>query len=144
MDKLIVDSAQEGASQMLKKSFIETIKNSCKYSIQESEISSAVIRGRENKKHVKVELVSKSSKTELLRAIRTVKPKDLYINDYLTTKRSKLFFDLRQLKKVTPKLKSVFPWNGSIKCRLENDRYVQISCQKELDSLKVKLQDTST
>ena len=142
MEKLIVDSAREGPSQVLKKSFIETIKNSCKYSIQESEISSVVIRGRENKKHVKVELVNKSSKTELIRAIRTVKPKDLYINDYLTAKRSKLFFDLRQLKKVTPKLKSVFPWNGFIKCKLENDRYVQISCQTELDSLKVKLQDT--
>ena len=108
-----------GTNVSLKKVFVNFIRQKCGLSLPDDSISSVSIRGKNEKKHIRAEFSNKSSKIELLRTVRTVKPENLYINDYLTAKRSKIFYDLRQLKKSSNKLLAVFPWNASLRCKLQ-------------------------
>ena len=131
-------SGNETAGSM-KDDLVKLLKDKCKYVAKQNEISSVQIRGKENNKHLRVEVLNRGLKVDLLRSARTLRPEGLYLNDYLTPARSKLFFELRKLKRETTKIKSVFPWKGVIKCKLFNDKFVQISSDKDLEALRVKI-----
>ena len=136
---LIDENNREKTAGILKKSFIKLVKDKCKVEIKEDVITSVQVRGKENAKHLRVEFANKSLKIDLLRTVRSLRPEDLYVSDYLTAARSKLFFELRQLKKNSSQIKSVFPWKGVLKCRMNDDKFIQVCCQRDFDSFKSKL-----
>lgn len=53
-------------------------------------------------------------KTDLFRAFRTMKPKDMYINEYLTPANYKLAAELRKLKREKGLIHSVFTFHGQV------------------------------
>ena len=70
--------------------------------------------GRE-KKSLRLHCSKRASKLYLLKRARERRPKDFYLNEFLTTNKREFFYNLRQLKKQHPNLiKSVFTREGNI------------------------------
>ena len=113
-------------------------------SIKEEDIRHISVKGKDAKKHLKVEFSTLAPKLEILRAVRTVKPDGLFVNDYLTAKRAKTSYELRQLKKNCEKIMSVFPWHGTLKCKLVGGKYMVINSEKDLTNLKEKIRSEET
>ena len=70
--------------------------------------------GRE-KKSIRVSCTNTATKIHLIRQARKKKPDGLYVNEFLTSSKWKLYKTLRQLKAQHPnKIKTVFTRNGNI------------------------------
>ena len=70
--------------------------------------------GKFNDKFI-LEVSSMSMKSFLFKVIKEKKPRDIFVNEFLTRKRSQLFYEIRQKKKNDPRLfHSVYTYNGSI------------------------------
>lgn len=135
----INEDAAEGTAAQLKGSFIKKIRDVCSISLNENDVASVVARGKD-KKLLKIEFTSRSSKLDLIQAVRRLKPDNLFLNDYLTRSRAMIFYKLRQLKKTSQSLVSVFSVNGSLKCKLLNsDKYIYVSTEREFGDLKSKI-----
>ena len=71
-------------------------------------------------------------KTEIFRAARTMKPRDFYVNENLTSRNRQIFFELRQMKK-SKKILSVYSYRGDIYCKKDsNSRSVRIDSLRSL------------
>ena len=66
------------------------------------------------RKHLKVVPASANMKSSTLQGACSNHPTNIYINEYLTQKRSALLYKLRVIKKDNPAIGSVYTRNGSI------------------------------
>ena len=89
--------------------------------IKEADIGNIHVFGKD-KKVVKIICSSLNVKRTILNEFRNKKPQDIFIAEYLTSFRSKLYFELRQLKKLYPtKIYSTYISNGNLYYKLSND-----------------------
>ena len=65
-------------------------------------------------------------------------PTNIYINKYLTQKRSAILYKLRVIKKVYPAVGSVYTRNGSIYYKLHSDKNKQYIVNEESDLALIK------
>lgn len=108
--------------QSLKKSLVTVINGDLTDFIAEEDILSIKISGSE-RKHLKVKLANQSTKVRLIKSIKSVKPQNLFINDYLTKARSELLYKLRLLKKShNSRVNTVYCFGGNVCCRLVNNK----------------------
>ena len=86
------------------------------------------------KKAVKVECPNLASKVHIIKKARARKPQGLFVNEFLTDNKLKLFFNARALKKLHPnKIKAVFTRGGNVCYSLaDTNRFYQISSIGEL------------
>ena len=64
---------------------------------------------------IMITLSKKDTRTDLIRAAKTVKPPDFFINENLTPVRSKILFGLRRIKRKFPeKVASCGSMNGNV------------------------------
>ena len=96
---------------------------------------SIVCRGH---KHLKVVLASANMKSSILHGARLNHPTNVYINDYLTQKRSALLYKLCVIKKDNPAIGSVYTRNGSIYYKLHSDKNKQYIVNEESDITLIK------
>ena len=87
--------------------------------ISNPDISDSFIVGRDSK-HIKLVFKSAAKKQEVLKALKTEKPNDLFGSDYLTKERSNLLYKLRKIRSSNPSVKSVYIYGGNICCKLVN------------------------
>jgi len=119
--------------------------------IQPQDIIKVNVVGNE-RKHLRVKLSSSSVRVKIH---KTVKKRNsdlrtnretpaLFTNDYLTSLRSKLSYDLRKLKKEHPsKIKSSYVFNGSVCCVLTaSDRVLHVNTAASYSDLVSSLQRT--
>ena len=104
----------------LRTSIVTAINDIKADSIAPQDILSANIKGRD-RQHLKIRLSSKTRKVALIKSIKTARPENLFINDYLTKSRSGILFQLRTLRKSDPRVSSVYTLGGSVCCRLTNN-----------------------
>ena len=97
----------------------------------ENDIRELSIVGRA-RKHLKVILASANMKSSILQCALLNHPTNVYINEYLTQKRSTLLYKLRVIKKDNPAIGSVYTRNGSI-YKLHSDRNKQYVVNEESD-----------
>jgi len=100
--------------------FISTVNQLIPDAIAEENIDSVIIAGRE-KKHLKVKFSSHTEKLRIIRRVKSVKPMNFFISDYLTRNRSVLFYRLRNLSKQCDKIQSVYVYGGNICSRVQNN-----------------------
>jgi len=132
-------SAEENFS--LKSSLVQAINDVQEDSITEENIKSVTIVGKE-RKHLKVEL--SKGKISLIKSIKSAKPANLFVNDYLTKSRSHLLYRLRSLRREhASKFDSVYVYSGSVCCRLVNDRskIIYINNSATLDQLAASINE---
>ena len=81
-------------------------------------------------KHLKVVLASANIKSSILQGACLNHLTNIYINEYLTQKRS-LLYKLRVIKKDNPAIGSVYTRNGSIYYKLHSDKNKQYIVNEE-------------
>ena len=78
-----------------------------------------------NKKCIRLHCTNSTSKLQLLKQARERRPQGIYVNEFLTTAKLKIFHCLRQLRKQHPeKIKSIFTRKGNILYTLQNSNQV--------------------
>ena len=89
------------------------------------------------KKCVKINCQNPVSKLHLLKQARIRKPEGLFVSEFLTAAKLKVFHNLRALKKQHPqKIKSVFTRGGNILYTLQNSNQVyQASSLNDLTNI---------
>ena len=90
----------------------------------ENDITKLSIVGRASK-HLKVLLASTNVKSSILQVARLNRLTNVYINEYLTQKRSALLYKVRVIKKYNPAIDSVYTRNGSIYYKFHSDKNKQ-------------------
>ena len=87
------------------------------------------------KKAVTVECPNLVSKIHILKKARERRPQNLYVNEFLTESKLKLFLNARSLKRLHPdKIKAVFTRSGNVCYTLTNSqRFHQINTISELE-----------
>ena len=77
-------------------------------------------------------------KSSITQGARLNRPTNMYINEYMTQKRSALLYKLRVIKKDNPAIGSVSTRNGSIYYKLHSDKnkpYI-VNEESDLDLIK--------
>ena len=88
--------------------------------INKTELRSVYIFGK-NRKSVIVECSSNFIKIKLLKLIKSMKPDDVYLSEFVTARRYKLFHRVRNIKKEHPAvIRSVYIRQGNIYYRLHS------------------------
>ena len=78
-----------------------------------------------NKKCIRLQCSNFSSKLHLLRQARERRPQGLYVSEFLTAAKLKIFHNLRQLRKQHPsKIKSIFTRRGNVLYTLQDSNQV--------------------
>ena len=78
-----------------------------------------------NKKCIRLQCSSFSSKLHLLRRARERRPQGFYVSEFLTAAKLKIFHNLRQLRKQHPeKIKSIFTRRGNVLYTLQDSSQV--------------------
>ena len=87
-----------------------------------------------DKNMLKIECPNQAVKISLLKTARNSKPTGLFLSELLTPIRSKLFYQLRSLKKKFPaKFKSVYTRSGGVYYKLPgSERYYSVECEADL------------
>ena len=88
--------------------------------------------------HLKVVLASTNVKSSILQGARSNHKTNIYINEYLTQKRSALLYKLCVIKKDNYAIGSVYTRNGSIYYKLHSDKNKQYIVNEESDSALIK------
>ena len=90
-----------------------------------------------DKKCIRVSCTNPASKIHLLRKAREKKPEGLFVNEFLTPYKLKIYRSLRQLKTQHPsKIKAVFTRNGNIFYSLhDSNRVFPVSSESELNNV---------
>ena len=111
--------------------------------IKPQDIQNIYISGRV-KKHFKITVNNSNVKNNILREARKRKLPDIYFNEYLKPLRSKLFFEIRKVKRQYPdKLKTTYTRNGNIYYKLmNNDDYGTINSFDDITRLSSSFTDT--
>ena len=105
------------------------------------DIEHIALIGKE-RKVIKVVCSSNRIKSRLIKSAKNKKLPNLYLSEYLTPYRSKLFYQLRKLKKSFPdKIKTVYTRFGKLFYKLSNnDSYVSVRCSQDIESLNTLMQ----
>ena len=103
----------------------------------ENDITKLSIVGRA-RKHLKVVLASANMKSSILQGARSNHPTNIYINEYLTQKRSALLYKLRVIKKDNPAIGSVYTRNCPINYKLHSDKNKLYIVNEESDLALIK------
>ena len=90
----------------------------------ENDITELSIVGRA-RKHLKVVPASANMKSSILQGAHLNHPNNVYINEYLTQKRSAFLYKLRVIKNDNSAIGSVYTRNGSIYYKLHSDKNKQ-------------------
>lgn len=93
------------------------------------------------KKSLLIKFNSSRLKRDIFDNIKLAKPNSIYATDSLTKKRSKLYFDLRQLKKEHGNLLSIRIRHGTPYAKTHNDEWTSICNNTALNNLNQQLQD---
>ena len=90
-----------------------------------------------NKKCIRISFTNPASKIHLLKKAREKRPEGIFVNEFLTSNKLKIYKNLRQLKFQHPsKIKSVFTRNGNIFYSLkDSNRVLQVSSIADLDNI---------
>ena len=90
-----------------------------------------------DKKCIRLSGTNPASKIHLLRKAREKRPEGIYVNEFLTSNKLKIYRSLRQLKAQHPtKIKSVFTRNGNILYTLHDINQVfHVSCFDDLSGI---------
>ena len=90
-----------------------------------------------NKRCIKLNCLNPNSKLHLLKQAKMRRPRGLYLSEFLTNSKLKVFYNLRQLKKQHPeKIKSVFTRGGNILYTIhESNRVFQATSLSDLSSI---------
>ena len=83
-------------------------------------------------------------KSSILQDTRLNHPTNVYINEYLTQKRSALLYKVRVIKKDNPAIGSVYTRNGSIYHQLHSDKNKQYIVNEESDLTLIKSENNDT
>ena len=94
------------------------------------------IYGRD-RKSLRLSCTNPASKIHLLKQARKKKPTGIFVNEFLTNSRLKIYRNLRQLKSLHPdKIKTVFTRNGNIFYSLsDSNRLIQVSSLADLNNI---------
>ena len=107
-------------TDIFKSAVVQLLRNA-DIPISRDDIVGITVQGRDTK-HLKVQCASHAAKVCMLSTARTVKPNQLYINEYVTKFRASLLYRLRSLKKNHRSLTSVYSRNGSICYKMMDNR----------------------
>ena len=90
-----------------------------------------------DRKSIKVSCSNSASKLHLLKQARRTRPQGIYLSEFLTTNKLRIFYNLRQLKKQHPgTIKSVFTKGGNLFYRLQNsNQAVQVNSLNDLSNI---------
>ena len=90
-----------------------------------------------DKKSVRLNCTNPASKIHLLKQARRKKPNGIFVNEFLTSSKFKIYKNLRQLKTLHPdKIKAVFTRNGNILyTRSDSNQVIQVSSLTDLNSI---------
>ena len=90
-----------------------------------------------DKKSIRLSCTNPVSKIHLLRQARRKKPDGLFVNEFLTSTKLKIYRNLRQLKNLHPdKIKAVFTRNGNIfYTPSESTQGIHVSALTDLNSI---------
>ena len=128
-------AVRKGGDAYLRSAVLNLLQANCDDTLHASDISSVNVIGRE-KKFLKVTLVSKYQRDKVLRFIKASKPKDIYVSEFLTKNRSRLFFKARAIKKENDCVDSVYVREGAILCKVRNrDRPYHITNDEHFQQL---------
>ena len=134
IESLIKESEVDGkpSPERLKGELCKNVCGESATNINISEIRVSVF-GRA-KKAIKVDCPNLTSKVQIIKKARERKPQGLYVNEFLTETKLKLFLNARALKKLHPnKLNAVFTRGGNVFYSLvSSERYHQINSITEL------------
>ena len=111
--------------------------------MQRDDFENVFIIGKE-KKNFKVVFKTTVVRNKVLSYARQNKPKDIFFAEFLTTYRSRLFYETRQLKRRFPdKIVSVYVRQGTVYCKLmeSNHPYLRIS---KIDDVTALLKSFTT
>lgn len=96
-----------------------------------------------NKKSLKIIFSSEFIKIKILHSVRQKKPQNIYFYEFLTSFRSNLYYELRQLKRKYPdKICAAYTRNGSIFYKLssENNKYYKVCRLTDIHELMKKIE----
>lgn len=134
VEALIKDSEVNGKSSLerLKGDLCKSVCGEEATNINISEVKVSVFG--KARRAVRVECPNLASKVHIIKKARERKPQGLYVNEFLTEGKLKLFLKARALKKLHPnKIKAVFTRGGSVCYSLKNtDRFYYINTIEEL------------
>lgn len=104
--------------------------------IDTSDIIEVKIVGKTTK-HIKVTCINKRRRDTVVRSLKSARPDNIYINEYLTKNRSALFYQSRNLKKSCNSVKAVYIKNSCIYINIENKSkpYI-VATLADLDKVK--------
>ena len=137
VEKLIVESATGESTNLgrLKGKICETVCGDEITGIDVRDLQ-VTVYGRE-KKSVRLSCTNPASKIHLLKQARKKKPNGLFINEFLTSTKFKIYKSLRQLKALHPdQIKAVFTRNGNVLyTRTDSERIFQVSSIADLNNI---------
>ena len=109
-------------------------------SLSDSDIETVVPLNK-NIKRIKIFCRCPDIKKSILIEAKNRKLKDIYFSEFLTARRFKLFYELRQLKKeFANKIFAVYTRNGNLFCKLSADEnQIPIKMQKDIQHLRTQL-----
>ena len=110
--------------------------------INSQDITRVSIYGKA-RKIIKVVCISEIVKKDILKQVKISKPKDIFISEFLTSIRNKLFYELRQLKKsYHTKVFAVYTRDGNLFYKLssEPNKFNIIRTSVDIMNLKDLLQ----
>ena len=133
-DSLLENNLQDMKYNMsgIKSAITSEIDSFITQTFAENDIIELSIVGRA-RKHLNVVLASANMKSSILQGARLNHPTNIYINEYLTQKRSALLYKLRVMKKESPAIGSVYTRNGSIYYKFHPDKNKQYIVKEESD-----------
>ena len=138
--KFVCD-ALKNESQNIKQTIITKISEYLP-DLTNNDINKVIVFGK-NKSTLKLECASSIVKGRILYEIRKVKPDDIFFSEYLTSFRSKLYYELRQLRNKNQDKIVTYIRNGNLFFKLKSDnnnRFGAINNYNDLNLLKVRLQ----
>ena len=123
IDSLLENNLQDMKYNMsgIKFAITSEIDSFITHTFAENDITELSIVGCA-RKHLKVVLASANMKSSILQGARSNRPTNIYINEYLTQKRSALLYKLCVIKEDNPAIGSVYTRNGSIYYKLHSDK----------------------
>ena len=129
----------------LKSKLVDSLVEKTNLTLDKNEIEDVIAIGKE-KNNFKVICRNIETKSKILNFARINKPKDVYFSEFLTSFRSKLFYEARQLKKNHPsQLIAVYTRRGNIFYKVkDNLNYFRIRKLSDIVDLRSKLINDST
>ena len=140
VESLIEESSRGSTKPNLERLKGEVCKAVCGENVTSVDIGNmqVTVFGKDKKK-VKIDCHNPSSKLFLVKQARRKRPEGVYVSEYLTPSKVKIFYNLRQLKKQHPdKIQAVFSRGGNLFHRLCNsDREVRVNSLDDLTGIVV-------